>query len=108
MVIYFEYDAVYIMKDGNSATGLEEALRSETEKWLARLEDAYSRFSPTGKLPEKDLKPIRDNIEAYIKDSRYFIQKNDLVRAFEAVVYAWGLLEACHHLGVAGKESYRR
>ena len=56
-----------------------------------------------GKLPEKDLKPIRQNIEAYIKDARYFIRKRDLVRAFEAVVYAWGLLEACQHLGLVKK-----
>lgn len=82
---------------------LDETLRSETDKWLAKLEDAYSRFSSTGKLPDKDLKPIRDNIEAYIKDSRYFTQKGDLVRAFEAVVYAWGLLEACQHIGVVQK-----
>ena len=86
-----------------SHTDLGETLRQETEKWLARLEDAYSRFSPSGKLPEKDLKPIRDNIEAYMKDSRYFTEKGDLVRAFEAVVYAWGLLEACQHLGVVKK-----
>ncbi len=82
---------------------LQKTLRNETDKWLAKLEDAFSRFTPTGKLPDRDLKPIRDNIEAYIKDARYFIEKGDLVRAFEAVVYAWGLLEACHHLGVARK-----
>ncbi len=84
-------------------TDVEAALKDETAKWLARLEDAYSRFSPTGKLPEKDLRPVRENIEAYMKDSRYFSSKGDHMRAFEAAVYAWGLLEACQHLGVAGK-----
>lgn len=74
---------------------IEETLRKETDKWLARLEDAYSSFTPTGKLPEADLRPIRDNIEAYIKDSRHFLEKGDLVRAFEAAIYAWGLLESC-------------
>jgi uncharacterized protein len=82
---------------------LEETLRKETEKWLAKLEDSYSGFSPTKKLPSSDLKPIRENIEAYIKDARFFIEKGDLVRAFEAVIYAWGLLEACQHLGVVKK-----
>ena len=80
-----------------------ETLRDETEKWLVKLEDAYSGFRPTGKLPEKDLKPIRQNVEAYIKDARYFMDKGDLVRAFEAVVYAWGLLEACQHMGLVKK-----
>ena len=85
------------------AEAIEEVLRQETEKWLARLEDAYSRFEATGKLPDKDLRPIRENIEAYIKDSRHFTEKGDPVRAFEAVVYAWGLLEACQHLGLIRK-----
>lgn len=82
---------------------IEKALREETEKWLGRLEKAYSSFSPTGKLPEADLKPIRENIEAYIKDARYFLGRSDLIKAFEAVVYAWGLLEACQHLGLMKK-----
>jgi hypothetical protein len=82
---------------------LDQSLRSETGKWLARLEKSYSEFSPTGKLPEKDLKPIRQNIEAYINDSKHFLEKGDLVRAFEAVIYAWGLLEACEHLGLIEK-----
>ncbi len=82
---------------------LEKTLRKETDKWLAKLEDAYSGFSPTGKLPVSDLKPIQENIEAYIKDARFFIEKGDLVRAFEAVIYAWGLLEACQHLGLVKK-----
>ena len=84
-------------------TDIEQTLKNETGKWLARLEDAYSGFSSTGKLPEPDLRPIQENIEAYIKDSRYFTEKGDLVRAFEAVVYAWGLLEACQHLGIVKK-----
>ena len=82
---------------------LQETLKGETDKWLAKLKEAYSSFSPTGKLPETDLKPIRDNLEAYIKDARYFMEKGDLIRAFEAVVYAWGLLEACQHLGLVKK-----
>jgi uncharacterized protein len=83
---------------------VEETLSQETMKWLDRLESAYSSFSPTGKLPEKDLKPIRENVEAYIKDAKFFMEKGDLVRAFEAVIYAWGLLEACQHMGLIGPE----
>ncbi len=87
----------------SNAADVGETLRNETEKWLARLEDAYSSFASTGKLSDKELRPIQDNIEAYIKDARYFTKKGDPVRAFEAVVYAWGLLEACQHLGVVRK-----
>ncbi len=80
--------------------GTEGTLRSETEKWLERLRKEFSSFSPTGKLPDKDLNPIRENIVAYISDCSHFLEKGDLVRAFEAVIYAWGLLEACRHLGL--------
>ena len=90
-------------KTGLDGMTLEETLREETEKWLARLEKAYAAFTPTGRLPEKDIRPVRQNIEAYIRDSRYFLDKGDLVRAFEAVVYAWGLLEACQHLRLVKK-----
>ena len=82
---------------------IEETLKQETDKWLTKLEESFSKFSSTGKLTENDLKPIRENIEAYIKDSKFFTEKGDFVRAFEAVVYAWGLLEACQHLGLVKK-----
>jgi len=74
------------------------ALKSETEKWLSRLESARSSI----KILEgsKELKAVLKNIDAYIKDTRHFLEKKDFIRAFEAVVYAWGLLEACEHLGL--------
>ena len=87
----------------DSTLPLDKALRNETDKWLVRLQTAYSDFSPTNKLPEKDLKPIRENIKAYIEDAKFFLEKNDLIRAFEAVIYAWGLLESCQHLGLIKK-----
>lgn len=83
---------------------VEDVLRVETGKWLRRLEEAYRGFTPTGRLPERDLRPVRQNIEAYMRDARHFSDKGDLVRAFEAVVYAWGLLEACQHLGLVEKK----
>jgi hypothetical protein len=90
-------------KSGPSGRTLEETLREETEKWLARLEKAYASFTPTGRLPDRELRPVRQNVEAYIRDARHFLRKGDLARAFEAVVYAWGLLEACQHLRLAKK-----
>ena len=83
--------------------GTDEELRKETEKWLERLRKSYRDIELTGKLPEEDLHPIFENIVAYIKDCKHFLDKGDLVRAFEAVIYAWGLLEACQHLGLIKK-----
>ncbi len=90
-------------KSGPDGIRLEETLRKETRKWLSRLDKAYAAFTPTGRLPDRELIPVRQNIEAYIRDARHFLDKGDLVRAFEAVIYAWGLLEACQHLGLVKK-----
>ena len=33
------------------------------------------------------------NINAYVKDSAHFAEQGDLVRSFEAIVWAWAWLE---------------
>jgi hypothetical protein len=60
-------------------------LREETLKWLTRAEELFSRISGEERFC--------DNISAYIQDSRYFLQQGDLIRAFEAVVWAWAWME---------------
>ncbi len=62
---------------------VEEELRAETLKWLEKIESI--KFSG-----ERD---FVENIMAYISDSKYFLEKGDLVRAFECVVWAWAWLE---------------
>ncbi|WP_456368826.1 DUF357 domain-containing protein [Geoglobus sp.] len=68
---------------------VEEELRKETLKWLERIEalkfDGDRRFV--------------ENIRAYISDSHYFLDKGDLVRAFECVVWAWAWLEIGRDFG---------
>ncbi len=74
--------------------GIEEELRNETGKWLEKL----------GKL---SLKPVNEkgrwileNAKAYMSDSRYFLEKNDLIRAFESIVWAWAFVEIGKELGL--------
>lgn len=67
----------------------EEQLIFETSKWLARAEAEFKKVSPIGKKGEEFSK----NIAAYLKDTKYFSEKKDYVRAFEAVVWAWAWLE---------------
>ena len=69
--------------------GLEEDLRAETEKWLLRAEKAMETVSTQGVEGDR----FSANIEAYISDSRYFLGKGDLIRAFEAVIWAWAWIE---------------
>jgi hypothetical protein len=37
---------------------------------------------------------LSDNFEAYISDSRHFLKQGDYIRAFEAAVFASGILES--------------
>jgi hypothetical protein len=64
---------------------LERDLRDETLKWLERAEDLFSKISGEDRF--------RENITAYISDSKYFLEKGDLIRAFEAVIWAWAWIE---------------
>ena len=67
----------------------EERLKTETEKWLARIEEKTKDL----KLVDNNSKWAFDNIKAYISDCKHFQKKEDFVRAFEAVVYAYGIYE---------------
>ena len=65
---------------------IDEDLRKETEKWLAKIEEERKKIGSGDDY-------IIKNIDAYISDSRHFMEKGDLIRAFEAVVWSWAYLE---------------
>ena len=62
---------------------VEDELRRETLKWLERIE----------KIDFDGDKDFVENVRAYISDSKYFLEKKDLIRAFECIVWAWAWLE---------------
>jgi hypothetical protein len=64
---------------------LEEDLRAETVKWQEKAQDLYEKVSGDGEFLE--------NVSAYIRDCQYFLEKGDLIRAFEAVIWAWAWME---------------
>jgi len=70
---------------------LASDLRAETEKWLVRADERLSGC--------RGDESFLSNIKAYISDSRYFLEKGDLIRAFEAVIWAWAWLEIGEELG---------
>ncbi len=63
----------------------DEILSSEIKKWTKRAEEKMKTVSGDPKF--------LNNINAYIKDSKYFFEKNDLVRSFESIIWAWAWLE---------------
>jgi hypothetical protein len=64
-------------------------LAEETEKWKTKIESEIISVKITGKKS----KELMENINAYIKDSDYFLSKKDYIRAFEAIIWAWALYE---------------
>jgi hypothetical protein len=72
---------------------LETDLAGETLKWLGKAEILFDRISP------KDNR-FAENIAAYLSDSRHFLDDGDLIRAFEAVIWAWAWMEIGKEIGV--------
>ena len=64
-------------------------LESETEKWKKKVEEEMKNISPSSRKG----KEFSENIRAYIKDSGYFLERGDYIRAFEAIIWAWALFE---------------
>jgi hypothetical protein len=68
---------------------LEAELKRETEKWTKKIEKEIVNV----KLKDASKKRLLENVNAYVKDSKYFLAKGDLIRSFEAIVWAWSWLE---------------
>lgn len=69
---------------------LEDELRRETLKMIEKIR----------KMKFEGEKRFVENIKAYISDSEYFLEKGDLIKAFECIVWAWAWLEIGIEIGV--------
>ena len=77
-------------------TGTEKRLRQETEKWTSRIAKKLENTEAVGSKG----KGFLTNIKAYVSDSRHFLEKGDLVRSFEAIIWAFSWLEIGLELGL--------
>ena len=69
----------------------QEKLEQETRKWLRKLEE---------RIEERDESVEQmENVLAYRDDTRHFLEEEDYIRAWESVIYAWGILETLERLG---------
>jgi len=69
----------------------QRKLKSETEKWLEKLEERLESR-------EENVEQM-ENVLAYRDDTYHFLDQKDFIRAWEAVIYAWGILETLERLG---------
>lgn len=76
---------------------VEADLEVETIKWLELAEERFGGLSPKGDR-------FGENVAAYISDSRHFMEEGDLIRAFEAVIWAWAWMEIGQEIGVLAED----
>ncbi len=83
---------------------IEASLREETRKWTERIETEMKAVRPADPGdPEKAR--LLENVRAYVRDSRHFEAKGDLIRGFEAIIWAWANLELGLQLGILERVS---
>lgn len=68
----------------------------EIEKWLNKIEEIVGRIEVFDSKGEE----MFENMKAYISDCKHFRGQGDLVRSFEAVVWAWAIFEIGKDLGI--------
>jgi hypothetical protein len=73
-----------------------EKLLEETLKMIEKIEPMINKIDVVGDKGEEML----ENTKAYVSDSKHFLNEKDFVRAFESVVFAYGILETCEELGI--------
>ena len=76
-------------------TNAEEELQKETRKWLGKAKKEFQAAA----IKDGSKADLFRNARNYIRDCEYFIDKDDWVRAFEAVIYAYGILDTLKRIG---------
>ncbi len=78
---------------------LEKNLKEEIKKWMSRLE---KNIDDAKALNQKGVEFLT-NIKAYQSDSLHFYKKEDLIRSFEALIWAWAYIEIGRDVGILSK-----
>ncbi len=70
-------------------------IKERIEIDLYKFEESIKEINPETK---EKYKHIIDLAQRYYSDTKYFVEKGDLVTAFGAIVYAHGLIDALKKL----------
>lgn len=74
----------------------KEQLEKEIKKWTQKLGEAVDEIRTLDRRGFDFL----TNIKAYQSDSLHFYRKGDLVRSFEALIWAWAYCEIGRETGI--------
>ena len=64
---------------------------ADIEKWREKIAGVMEDLEAVDDKSEEML----NNMKAYVSDSKFFQEKGDLVRSFEAIIWAWAIYETC-------------
>jgi hypothetical protein len=67
----------------------DKVTKEEIEKWLNRIKKELKTVKAVNGKGKEFLK----NINAYVNDCEYFLEKGEFVLSFESIVWAWAYLE---------------
>ncbi len=81
-----------MMREGE----VENKIEQEIKKWSGKIGKKLENVGPAAPKGNEFLR----NINAYVSDSAHFHDKGDLVRSFEAIIWAWAWLEIGMELGL--------
>jgi hypothetical protein len=70
---------------------LEELTKKEIEKMEKVLKEV--------KVKDAKALEVYNLALSYFTDAKYFLDKKDFIRSFEAIVICWAYLDACLHFG---------
>ena len=71
-------------------------MKEEIIKMLEKIEPLIDKIEVKDEKGEEML----ENMKAYIADSKHFLGKENYLKSFEAIVWAWAILEICEELDV--------
>lgn len=71
-------------------------IKDETLKMIEKIKPLVEKIEVKDKKGEEML----ENMKAYIEDSKHFLGKENYLKAFEAIVWAWAILEICEDLDI--------
>lgn len=75
---------------------MEKDMREEIREMTEKIESLVERIEV---VDNRGIEMLT-NMKAYISDSKHFLHAKNLIKSFEAIVWAWAILEICEELDV--------
>jgi hypothetical protein len=71
-------------------------MREETIKMLEKIEPLIDKIE----IKDEKGEEMMENMKAYIADSKHFLGNKNYLKSFEAIVWAFAIIEICEELDV--------